>query len=138
MYLFDASSIINLVKRGLAKIFRYGKTLDLAIYESMNTIWKEYKLLKNIDKETANEYISILADIFMVIDKLSITGHEKEIFKTAVSENITVYDASYLYLAIKNNLTLVTDDEKLRNKALKHIKVINSDELSKKYLENRI
>jgi len=137
MYLFDASSIINLVKRGLAKIFRYGKTLDLAIYESMNTIWKEYKLLKNIDKETANEYISILADIFMVIDKLSITGHEKEIFKTAVSENITVYDASYLYLAIKNNLTLVTDDEKLRNKALKHIKVINSDELSKKYLENR-
>jgi len=137
MYLFDASSIINLVKRGLAKIFRYGKTLDLAIYESMNTIWKEYKLLKNIDKETANEYISILADIFMVIDKLSITGHEKEIFKTAVSENITVYDASYLYLAIKNNLTLVTDDEKLRNKALKHIKVISSDELSKKYLENR-
>ena len=33
--------------------------------------------------------------------------------KIAMKENLTYYDASYVSAALKNNLTLVTDDDKL-------------------------
>jgi hypothetical protein len=36
---------INLVKREYLKPLIDGATLDLAIYESLNAIWKEYLLL---------------------------------------------------------------------------------------------
>jgi len=129
MYLFDASSIVNLVKKGIIKVFAHGVTIDLALYESINAIWKEYKLLKKIDENTAQKFIDILSSIFNVIDVLSIKGLEKEIFNIASKENITIYDASYLYIAMKNRYTLITDDHKLRNKALKYIKVMSSNEL---------
>ncbi|RLE64713.1 MAG: DNA-binding protein, partial [Thermoprotei archaeon] len=37
--------MVNLVKRGIIKVFASGSTIDLALYESINAIWKEYKLL---------------------------------------------------------------------------------------------
>ena len=48
MYIFDASAIVNLIKRGLTSPFTDGPTLDLAIYECLNVVWKEYKLLKKL------------------------------------------------------------------------------------------
>ena len=33
--------------------------------------------------------------------------------KIAMKENLTYYDASYVSATLKNNLTLVTDDDKL-------------------------
>ena len=50
----------------------------------------------------------------------------QEILKIAVKENITFYDATYLYMAMKNSLTLVTDDEKLYITAKKYVKTIKS------------
>ena len=50
----------------------------------------------------------------------------QEILKIAVKENITFYDATYLYMAMKNSLTLVTDDEKLYITAKKYVKAIKS------------
>ena len=38
MYLFDASSILNLIKRGLVTPLADGLTLDLALYECLNAI----------------------------------------------------------------------------------------------------
>jgi len=72
MYLFDASSIVNLVKRGLARIFIRGVTLDLAFYEALNTIWKEHVLLERIDGGTALEYAAVIARVFQALERLDI------------------------------------------------------------------
>jgi len=82
-------------------------------------VWKEHAVLKKIDEQTAAKFIEVLGDVFRVIRMLSAVGLEDEVFKIASEENITVYDASYLCLAIKNKLTLVTDDRKLREASSK-------------------
>ncbi len=134
-YLFDGSSIVNLVKRGLTKIFLNGATLDLALYESINAIWKEFALLKRITEDTALDYIDVTASVFRAIEKLDVESAESEVFKLASKENTTIYDTSYLYVSIKHDLTLVTDDGELRKRASKYVNVISSRELAEKYLK---
>lgn len=130
MYIFDASSIVNLIKRGLTRIFVNGLTLDLAYYESLNAVWKEYKLSRRIDGETAVEYVRVLAMVFRALEKEGIEGYEMDVFKLASEEGLTIYDASYLSLAIRRRLTLVTDDGELRDKASKYVKVVNSAQIA--------
>ncbi len=130
MYLFDASSIVNLVKRGLVRVFEHGTTIDLALYEALNAVWKEHKLLGRIDEETAREYVEILAGIFEAIQMVSIRSLEEEVFRFASKENLTIYDASYLYIAVKNKLILVTDDGKLRDRASKYVETLSSSQLA--------
>jgi len=129
MYLFDASSIINLVKKGIVKLFEEGATIDLALYESINVIWKEHILLKKIDEDTACKFITIITRVFDILEILSIKGSEEEIFRTALNEGLNIYDSSYIYTALKNELPLVTDDIKLKTTALKYIRVFSSNEL---------
>ena len=131
-YLFDASSIMNLIKKGLIRPLANGVTMDLALYESLNAVWKENRLLKRIGEDTALEYTNIISEIFKVVEVWSIKGLEEEVLNLAFKENLTVYDASYLYMAIKGGFTLVTDDQNLKNKALKHIAVITTESLSSK------
>lgn len=126
MYVFDASSILNLTKRGLAKIFMNGLTLNLAYYESLNAIWKEFVQLKRIDEETALEYVRVLDMVFEALEKEDIEGYEMDVFKLASKEKLTVYDASYLFLAIRRRSILVTDDGELQDKASKYVKVMSS------------
>jgi len=130
MYLFDSSSLVNLVKKGIVKPFVEGVTLDLAIYESINAVWKEYVLLKRIDEETALRLVSIISRVFEVMEVTSMSGLESEVFKLASKENLTVYDASYLYVSVGRKLTLVTDDWKLRSIASKYTRVLASGDLT--------
>jgi predicted nucleic acid-binding protein len=50
---------------------------------------------------------------------------EGEVFETASMGGFTVYDASYLHLAVQNHLILVTDDQELRDKASKHVETLS-------------
>jgi predicted nucleic acid-binding protein len=129
LYLFDASSIVNLIKRGSLRPLSRGVTLDLAVYESLNAIWKEYKLLGNLDLETARLLVEVLQRVFSIMPLESIEGFEEEVFQLATKENLTVYDAAYLFIAIKNNLTLVSDDKRLLNKASGYVKTIRTTDL---------
>ena len=129
MYLFDASAILNLIKRANLKPFSQGLTLDLAIYESLNAIWKEYSLLNHIDYETAQEYINLVKNVFEILHIESINGIEEKVFELANKEKLTIYDAAYLAKSIKANYILVTDDEKLLKKASKYIRALRSKEL---------
>ena len=52
-------------------------------------------------------------------------GLEQNIFQIAVSRGITVYDASYIVLAEKHNLTLVTEDQKLSRTAGNMVNVVS-------------
>jgi predicted nucleic acid-binding protein len=108
-------------------------TLDLATYESLNAVWKEQLLLKRLDEDTALEFLDVLSEVFSVMELLSIRGLEREAFQYASKEGLSVYDASYLYMAAKGGLTLVTDDGGLRSKASKHLKTASSKELVEAY-----
>ena len=49
--------------------------------------------------------------------------------KIAMKEDLTYYDASYISATLKNNLTLVTDDDKLYEAGKKYVKTMKSSEL---------
>ena len=67
-YLFDASSILTLAKKGDLKVFENGVSIELAYYEAVNAVWKEHSLFRRIDEETAIRYLEVLSLILQVID----------------------------------------------------------------------
>ncbi|RLE59154.1 MAG: DNA-binding protein [Thermoprotei archaeon] len=133
MYLFDASSIVNIIKRGLTRPLSDGATLDLALYECITALWKEHLLLGVLSKELVQEFVELVSDIFKVIPTYSIDGREDSVFDLAVRERITPYDASYLIVAIENGHVLVTDDRKLLEVALKYIRAITTSQFLSRY-----
>jgi predicted nucleic acid-binding protein len=56
-----------------------------------------------------------LLDSFLNMGILFKKVNEKEVFRFAVRNGITAYDASYVWLAKSNKLDLLTLDEKLEN-----------------------
>ena len=129
MYVFDASAIVNLIKKGLASLLFEGLTLDLAIYECLNVVWKEYKLLKRLDEETVSSFIELISDALSILRMDSIKGSENEVFDLACREGLTIYDASYLHASMKMQAALITDDRKLREKGSKYVKVLSTEQL---------
>jgi predicted nucleic acid-binding protein len=121
-----------MIKRGCLKPLINVTTLDLAVYETLNTVWKERVVLKRIDEETAKQLVRILERTFKII-ALDKVRDPNGVFELACKESITIYDASYLYYALQNKLTLVTDDEKLLEKARQYINVIKSRDLAQRY-----
>jgi predicted nucleic acid-binding protein len=65
---------------------------------------------------------------------LSVSNLEREILKMSMELDLAAYDASYIVLAQRHGLTLVTEDKKLMNKAKKHINVISLDTLLNHHL----
>jgi predicted nucleic acid-binding protein len=84
--------------------------LDLTIYEIGNIIWKEYKRGKIKDPVLV---MKMFEEIMRNMKKLSSNHEMLEIFDVAVKNNITFYDASYIYVARKHELKLVTEDADL-------------------------
>ncbi|MEM2176970.1 MAG: type II toxin-antitoxin system VapC family toxin [Archaeoglobaceae archaeon] len=129
MRLFDASGIVNLAKRGKVRAFLNGATLDLAIYETLNALWKEVNLLKKIDENTAIEFAEIIGKAMGAMEIFSVSGLEKEVLEFACKNGLTFYDAPYVFIAMKNGFELVTDDNKLESIASNYVKVFKSFEL---------
>ncbi len=127
--MFDASSLLYTLK--LRKIdFLQGNYVQwLTLYESINALWKEVFLVKSINIMEALKLISILNNILDLMNILDLQGLEKAVLKVAVEHGVTAYDASYIVLASKHGLTLVTEDRELKNKALKIVKAVNLNEL---------
>jgi len=129
LYLFDASAIVNLVKKGCLRPLADGVTLDLAIYEALNAVWKEYAVLQRIDAETAVSLIEILEEVFTIIPLESIKTMKPRYSSLRLKKNLTIYDSSYVYVALKKELILITDDKKLARKASHYTKVKESKDL---------
>ncbi|QOJ78551.1 type II toxin-antitoxin system VapC family toxin [Infirmifilum lucidum] len=129
LYLFDASAIINLLKRGSVRTLARGATINLVVYEALNAVWKEHALLGNIDGETARRLVEVLAEVFEAMDVRSIHGLEEKVFENAVKLRLTVYDSSYVTYAAENGLTLVSDDEKLLERVRDVVNVKRSVEV---------
>jgi len=129
-FLFDASSVIYALKLRSLKALYDNYIQWLTIYEVINALWKEAILTKAISPQEASEIVKLFAKTLEFVKMLSPHHYEDEILSTARELNITAYDASYVVLAEKNGLTLVTEDKKLREKAEKLIGVTSLTQIT--------
>lgn len=130
--LFDASALINVVRsKGSQSLGILNKQhiLDLTIYEVSNVIWKLSYREKKITPEQSDALLDSILLLIQRMKILGINGLEKHVMDLAMKEDLTAYDASYLALAEKINLILVTDDRKLERAAKKYVKVIKTSDL---------
>ena len=114
--IYDASSIYRAIEVGEHDKLLEGKTLDLAMYELGNVVWKEVTR----DKISSNDGIKLIrfiAKVISLMESLEI-GIKSEVLKIAVESNLSYYDASYLYASISMKDMLVTEDKKLLDRAL--------------------
>ena len=107
--------------------------LDLTLYEAGSTMLK----ICRRNQKTAEESKSVLVEMVKFMQNmrsLNATGLAQEIFDVSFKRNLSYYDAAYLAVAVKNNLTLVTDDHKLAKAARAElISVIDGQHLGPEY-----
>jgi len=128
--LFDASSLICALKQKKPDILCDNYIQWLTIYEVINGLWKEAHSIKAMNVRDAINIARILKELVSYMNVLSPHGHEEELLMLALKAGITVYDASYIVLAKKYNLTLVTEDKILRAKAKNTIKTATLSEVT--------
>ena len=132
MIVLDASFLVKLVlgendsrkARNLARSWaRSGEalvTVDLALPEALNTIWKHSLKIGDLSWDEA---VNSAVDLLKMWATLRVYPSKKvaeEAFRLASGENITVYDALYIQLAKSIRAGLATFDEKLSRIAAKH------------------
>jgi len=114
--IYDASSIYRAIEIGAFNKLLEGKTLDLAHYELGNVVWKEVTRNKISESEGA-KLTKFIMKVISLMEILKI-GIKSEVLKVAVNNNLSYYDASYLYASISMKDTLITEDKKLLEKAI--------------------
>ena len=130
MYLFDASSIVRAFKE--AKLVPLGgQALQwLTVYEVLNAFWKEAYLLHKLKPGEASSLVDDFTELIQEMLILEPRELERDIFRIAISKGITVYDASYIALAAKYDLILVTEDQKLSRTASSMINVVSLSDIT--------
>jgi len=121
VYLLDSSAIAIILRRLGKRAVNYLKdvyTLDLARYELGNVVWKEHTITSMSLDETINK-AGYIAKLLKMMEIKGIQSDEdfKEIMRLALKLKLTFYDASYLHIARKDGLTLVTEDRELMEKS---------------------
>ena len=128
-YLFDSSSLVYAVRLKRISVLAGGCIQGLTVYEVLNALWRETYVLRKMSGEEAESLLDVFIRLLSYLKMLDPRGLESEVFKIAVETGLTVYDASYLALAHREKLTLVTEDVKLRNVASTMIRATSLDEL---------
>ena len=122
MRLFDASSIVEALLRWREEsitILGAGFRLELTMYEVGNSIRRVYVKRKPTDQEVTRK-TRAAAKVLGVMDVTPIVAEEtEEIMGIALDHSLTFYDAAYLYVARRDGLVLVTEDEPLKKIAKK-------------------
>jgi predicted nucleic acid-binding protein len=88
-------------------------TLDLAVYEVANSLWKHEFLLKDI--KSGFEYLAILQGLIETgtIQLLHISKEALDVaYSLAAANNRTVYDTVFVALASELDLELLTFDKR--------------------------
>ena len=128
--LFDTSSVIYALKLRSLKVLYDNYIQWLTIYEVVNALWKEAALFKAITPQEASKIVKLFTETLEFMKILSSHPYEDEILSTAIELNLTAYDASYIVLAEKNSLILVTEDSKLRAKAEKLVEAVSLTQIT--------
>lgn len=131
MIVIDASAIVKLVikEEGSLKAttemeaaIAKGEIIvspDVALAETLNAIWKHYKLLKDISKEEVGQRVDMALLVWDKITKIETEKLAHTAIGIATSNNITAYDSLYIAASKSNNAPLLTFDEGIKNKAEK-------------------
>jgi len=136
-YLLDASALLPLITRRGKKLLAEATrenlmTIDMAVYEACNSLWKLVTLLKSVSLEDAAMAATVLKSLTVRGMIRSSSFVELDLTKTlerACENKMTFYDASYLVTAEDAEATLVTEDKKLRKTSNKSIKAITYADL---------
>jgi predicted nucleic acid-binding protein len=88
-------------------------TVDLALAECLNVIWKHANLLSDLKAEDAKSAVEDLVKVYDGLNIITTREFTTETINTALTQNITAYDALYIATAQKVNGTLYTADQKL-------------------------
>ena len=126
-YLIDASALYPLVLKLKEELMNYTDrllVLDLTVYEVGNAIWKEFR--RNRIKDLT-AVVKLFEEIFSSITIVRPEIELSKVLELAVSEKLTFYEATYLYVARTYGVKLVTEDKEL----LRYPESINSEQLVK-------
>ena len=127
--LIDSSSLVKALKLGRLEPLAGQAIQWLTPYEVLNALWKEARLVGSLSVEEALFLQSILAEVMGEMEVLTPLGLEREVLEYALSHRISVYDASYVVVAEKMGLTLVTEDQRLAEAAKELVTVVSFDDL---------
>ncbi|MGC8983536.1 MAG: type II toxin-antitoxin system VapC family toxin [Desulfurococcaceae archaeon] len=118
MIVVDASVLAAFIRKEpnwekLADIVKQCVTVDLALKEVLNAVWKDVAVRKVISEDVAAKLRQVL-HLMVGINVLVEPGDKylDKAFEIALKNNITVYDALYIALASEKNLPLATLDER--------------------------
>jgi len=127
--LFDSSSLVYALRLKRIGVLAGNYIQELTIYEVLNALWKETYDLRIMSIKEAESLLDVFIQLLSYLKVLDLRGLESEVFKISIETGLNVYDASYLALAHREKLTLVTEDVKLRNVASTMIQAVSLDEL---------
>jgi len=118
-HLIDASSLMLLMKKAEIQIvldyLQTSSILDLTFYEVGNAIWKETCLMKFLTKKESEILRNRVQTVLSKTDRIpSEPNSFQGVFNVSESENLSFYDASYLFIAKEKGLVLVTEDKELQ------------------------
>jgi len=121
-YLLDASALYPMLISGNPLNLEEFAVSSLTEYEIGNILWKENKKKELDDPKRVAE---IFSESMVDLPKINIDS-AVNVLVIALARNLTFYDASYAYLAEKENIKLVTEDADLikKCKCAIHIKDI--------------
>ena len=119
MIVVDSSSLAKFILReeGWEKIEAIlaedrAVTLELALTEVLNAIWRHAVLLGSFPLDVAREKIEVLVELVEsgVLEVVEQRGHLRDAFEIAATQKVTVYDALFIALAASTRATLVASD----------------------------
>jgi predicted nucleic acid-binding protein len=139
-FLFDTSSLLYIIKT--KQYHRLGKKchiLDLTFYEYGNAVLNVLMNRNAKGSLPSEEGVRILLQAYeRIAEKITTLTCQRnpapllDIFELAKKENLTFYDASYLYYCLIHNLTFITEDKQLATAAGRNsINVMDADRWAK-------
>ena len=108
----------------LEELLRGGETLDLALVEVSNAIWKKTVLLgmmKYEDSTIALKAVKELLPQLLVVHKS--VDYLQRAMEISLKEKLPIYDSLYIALAEDKEEKLITGDKKQYDVAIKYVKV---------------
>ncbi|MDE1857130.1 MAG: type II toxin-antitoxin system VapC family toxin [Candidatus Micrarchaeota archaeon] len=130
-YLFDSSAIYAITRARRTELLIQSGTCSLARYELCNILLTERHVRKRISESEQKYLLSKLVRALGFMRIMSIADYEQGIIDTAIELGLSFYDASYVHLAKKSGMVLVTEDAKLARKINGHVHTATTAELTR-------
>jgi len=125
VFVIDASVVIkwfvpeihtDAARRWLASSHEYVSP-DLLFPEAGNAIWKKVRR----GELTADEGQHLVGDLSAVaVEAIAMRGLVPDAYALALSTGLTVYDATYVALAVRLETQMITADDRLRRTLASH------------------